>query len=537
MTEKDVWSRDDSMTVAVAAALIGLLYLARLSSYLLFHTLAELVFVIVCFTVLIMALALRRFLDDDFAAFLGVAMSAAALLHIVHLVDYPGLGMISASPDPPTQLWLAARLLLAVSFAVAPFVLARRLNLGLVATIYAGYDAIVLATIYWWHVFPATLLVGTGLTPFKKIAEYVICLIFAAAIVLFWRRRAKLPYQSWRLLRAALVASIVAELWFTLYHTVATWPNLIGHLFLVVSALLLFRAVVDDGLARPHALAVSHLREAEGMHRRLERGLMPSLPFEREGVTVLSHYRPGEHQLDLSGDFIDVLDRGDAGVAVICGDVSGHGPDAAALGAMLRASWQALSVSGADPATIVESLRAVLERERKDNATYATVCLAWIDPVRDEVRLVNIGHPVPLLLAHDVTPLPVAPIPPLGTIDRPVDEPQRIALPGDWRLFFYTDGLIEGRSAAGSAERYGEERLIEALRPLRAARLASGCLERLLSEVQAAGGGEPFIDDVAVILIAKAAATRDATSATSAPASQAADSAGRTMLVSAGNAR
>ena len=115
----------------------------------------------------------------------------------------------------------------------------------------------------------------------------------------------------------------------------------------MISALLIFRAVVDDGLARPHALAVQNLREAEGMHRRLEQALVPSLPVEHEGFEVLSHYRSGEHHLDLSGDFIDVLDRGEAGIAVICGDVSGHGPNAAALGAMLRASWQALVAAGA----------------------------------------------------------------------------------------------------------------------------------------------------------------------------------------------
>ena len=61
------WSRDDRLTALIAAVLLGLLYLARLHSYLLFHTLAEIVFIVVCLTVPIMALALRQFLDDDFA--------------------------------------------------------------------------------------------------------------------------------------------------------------------------------------------------------------------------------------------------------------------------------------------------------------------------------------------------------------------------------------------------------------------------------------------------------------------------------------
>ena len=100
---------------------------------------------------------------------------------------------------------------------------------------------------------------------------------------------------------------------------------------------------------------------------------MPTIPVKPEGLEVVSLYRPGEHSLALSGDFIDVLDRGEQGVAVICGDVSGHGPNPAALGAMLRASWQALCESGADPLTIVESLKAVLVRERRSPSSFATL--------------------------------------------------------------------------------------------------------------------------------------------------------------------
>jgi hypothetical protein len=500
-----VWTRDDRLTAVICLALLGLLYLARLHSYLLFHTLAEIVFIVVCLSVLVVAWTLRQFLDDDFAVFLGLALVFVAALHVVHLVDYPGLNLISHSPDPPTQVWLGARLLLAAAFIAATFFVGRRMRVALVLAVLIAYAVLLLASIYWWQVFPATLAVGTGLTPFKKISEYVICLLFVLAIALLWRKRDKLPYQSWRLLRAALVATIIAELWFSIYHSTATWPNELGHFFLVISAVLIFRAIVDDGLARPHALAIQNLREAEAMHKRLEQALVPSMPVDHPGFEVLSHYRSGEHHLDLSGDFIDVLDRGEAGIAVICGDVSGHGPNAAALGAMLRASWQALVAAGAAPATIVGSLRGVLERERKNPLTYATLCLAWIDARGDAVTLLSVGHPAPLLIAGDVKPLPAIPMPPLGALDWPVEEPLHMALPAGWRLFFYTDGLIEGRAAPGSQERFGEASLIEAVRGLSGDVSDRQTLEHLLAGVEATGGA-PFADDVAVILVSKAKA-------------------------------
>ena len=440
-------TRDDRLTALIAVILCILLYFTSLDSYLLFHTLAEIIFIVVCLSVLVVAWSLRQFLDDDFALFLGIALAAVAVLHSVHVVDYPGLDLIGLSQDPPTQIWLGARLLLAVALIASTFVIGRRVRLWVVAASCIAYDAFLLASIYSWRIFPVTLVPGVGLTEFKKVSEYVICLLLAIAVILFRHKRDRLPQQTWRLLGAALGATIVAELWFTLYRSVVTWPNLLGHLFLVVSAILLFRAVVDDGLARPHAIAMQNLSEAEEMHRRLEQALVPSVPVEHEGLEVVTSYQAGERHLELSGDFIDVLDRGESGVAVICGDVSGHGPNAAAMGSMLRASWQALTDSGAAPATIVTGLRAVLERERRNPLTFATLCLAWIDPRRGEVSLLSLGHPPPLLIGSLVEPLPAAPMPPLGTFDRPLEEPLHFALPAGWRLLFYTDGLIEGRIA------------------------------------------------------------------------------------------
>ena len=121
--------------------------------------------------------------------------------------------------------------------------------------------------------------------------------------------------------------------------------------------------------------------------------------------------------------------------------------------------------------------------------------------------MLNLGHPVPLLITDEVRPLQVPPIPPIGTVDWPVEEPQLIALPDDWQLFFYTDGLIEGRLTPGSHERYGEKRLVEALQALACERIDGARMERLVLAIEA-GAGEPFEDDVAVMLISKAEPSR-----------------------------
>jgi hypothetical protein len=489
-----------ALRIAGMGLVLAAITLTSLVSYLFFHAVAEVTFVVVGFGALIMAITLREFLDDDFAVFVGVGLGAAALLHLVHMVDFPGMDIIGESADPPTQLWLAARMLLAVTFVAAPFVLGRHVWLRIVVPVYGILASLVVASIYWWDVFPSAYSIEDGLTPFKVITEYVISALFALAIVLLWRRRALLPATAFPLLVAALVASIIAELWFTLYTGPHTWPNMAGHIFLALSAMLMYLGVIEDSLARPHAFAVANLQEAQRLHGRLERSLLPSLPVRHSAVDVLTHYRPGEHRLELGGDFIDVVEDRDDVLAVICGDVSGHGPDAAALGAVLRVGWKALVLSHTPPQRIVESLRQVLVRERQDEETFATACLAWIDLRRGEVRLINIGHPPPLMLGERAEALTAPALPPLGTLDLPVREPTRIVLPELWSLVFYTDGLIEGRAAPGDGERFGEERLLETLERLSCGTLDAACLDDVMEEVESAGG-EPFVDDVTVVVV------------------------------------
>ena len=61
-----------------------------------------------------------------------------------------------------------------------------------------------------------------------------------------------------------------------------------------------------------------------------------------------SKYSPASEQALLGGDFIDAIESADGSVRVVIGDVSGHGPEEAALGAALRIGWRSLVLSGAD---------------------------------------------------------------------------------------------------------------------------------------------------------------------------------------------
>ncbi|MGQ4418799.1 response regulator, partial [Streptomyces sp. SAS_269] len=78
------------------------------------------------------------------------------------------------------------------------------------------------------------------------------------------------------------------------------------------------------------ALQIGRLRAEE--NARLERGLLPEPLLSSSTVTASSRYYPGRAQALLGGDFLDVVQTDDGHIHAVIGDVSGHGPDAAALG-------------------------------------------------------------------------------------------------------------------------------------------------------------------------------------------------------------
>ena len=80
--------------------------------------------------------------------------------------------------------------------------------------------------------------------------------------------------------------------------------------------------------------------------------------------------------------------------------------------------------------------------------------------------------------------------------------PTTVKLPRGWTLFFYTDGLIEGRAAPTSPERYGEGRLRRRLEEDAAGCFAAEALDRVLAEAEAANGAA-FGDDVAVVAVSE----------------------------------
>ncbi|WP_300012248.1 SpoIIE family protein phosphatase [Pseudonocardia sp.] len=232
---------------------------------------------------------------------------------------------------------------------------------------------------------------------------------------------------------------------------------------------------------------------------RLERGLLPKPLLAGSPVRSREFYRSGRARSVLGGDFYDAV-RGPTGtVHAIVGDVCGHGPDEAALGALLRVSWRALVLAGVDETQVLPKLQQVLVSERHESRLFTTVCTVAVPAAGDAlVRLA--GHPPPVLLPGIELVEPRVGLP-LGIRDDACWEPASVRLDPGWALLLYTDGLVEGRGT-GSDEPLWPEGLVALLVEERRTDLQQ-LPARLVERVQQLNGG-PLADDVAILLLSAA---------------------------------
>jgi PAS domain S-box-containing protein len=250
-------------------------------------------------------------------------------------------------------------------------------------------------------------------------------------------------------------------------------------------------------------LAEAHA-QAE-LARQLQRGLLPVLSLRDPTLALRTRYLPGHERALLGADFFDALELPDGAVATLIGDVTGHGPAEAAVGVALRAAWRALILAGHGPGDVLDGLDRVLVSNRTSEEIFATVCCLWVSPDRRRVVVGLAGHPPPLLVDDGkIEFVNVAGGPALGILEESYYVWHAGALEvGDaWALLAYTDGLIEGRRAPGSVERFGTEALREAAADLLDGQASvDGLLDGLLDVVLKANG-QDLSDDVAILYVA-----------------------------------
>ena len=275
---------------ALALAIAAALWLSSRFSYLLFHSIVEIFSIAVACAVFMISWSSRAQPEARPFLLLGIGYLFAAILDVIHLLSYEGMGVLPNTQDDATRLWVAARALQAVSTLVFSL-LSRRRRVGspaLAFAVFGGAAAAALLSIFVWDIFPLCFVEGVGVTPFKKACEYVISAVFAVCIVLTAGRPGFLTRIEQRFLIAAFGLTIASELVFTLYVSAYGYQNLIGHGLKVAAFFLTYQALFASKI-RGRVALIAELKQSKAALEASEMELRKANLSKDKFFSILAH--------------------------------------------------------------------------------------------------------------------------------------------------------------------------------------------------------------------------------------------------------
>lgn len=193
---------------------------------------------------------------------------------------------------------------------------------------------------------------------------------------------------------------------------------------------------------------------------RVQASLLPREKPDIPGLELATSYLTSDRA---GGDYYDFLRFDEGRWGILIADVSGHGPAAATIMAMLRGILHCYSGADRSPDAVLRFANARLV-EAGIEGTFVTAFFAVYDPATATLSYARAGHNPPLLkdgMTGAIRTLDGVGALPLGILDPLSLECDRLTLRPNDTLILYTDGITEARS--GSGEMFGAERLDHAL--------------------------------------------------------------------------
>jgi serine phosphatase RsbU (regulator of sigma subunit) len=200
------------------------------------------------------------------------------------------------------------------------------------------------------------------------------------------------------------------------------------------------RSEAEEHLSREEARAQRTHEIAEALQRSLLPDRLPQIP----DLALAARYVPATADMEVGGDWYDVIQIRGGLIGLAIGDVAGHGPQAAATMGQLRMALRAYAVQDPSPASVMSGVHQLVSHLPLPEMV--TLLYLVFDPATRKLRFTNAGHPPPLVFGGGESRyLEGGVSPPLGVIaDANFTETSLDLWPGA-TLLLYTDGLVERR--------------------------------------------------------------------------------------------
>jgi len=240
-------------------------FLLSTYSYLLFHSIAEVISIVISGGIFFIGWNSRKYMKSSFFLIVGSSFLFISVIDLFHTLSYSGMNIfLNYDANLPTQLWIAARYWQSVSYLLASLAINKKVN----ASYLMGSGIIIISILFYtifMGLFPTCFVEDVGLTPFKIISEYVIDSILLASIVILYKFRKEFNKKIFYLIIISISATMVSELAFTFYVSVFDFSNLIGHILKIVAFFFIYKAIIEIGIMNPFGLLLRKLKLSESI--------------------------------------------------------------------------------------------------------------------------------------------------------------------------------------------------------------------------------------------------------------------------------
>jgi len=268
-----------------------ILYLSSLYNYLLFHTIAEVFSVCIALTVFLISWNSMKYIENNYLILISTAYFFIGFIDLFHTMTYKGMQIFKDYDYYANQLWIAARyfesIILLFSFMFVKS--KKKLNSHVLFSIFTVITALIMLSVFVWKTFPICFVAGQGLTPFKKISEYIICIILSVSIIMLTKNKKYFEGIVYKYLALSMICTIISEFAFTVYIDNYGLSNLIGHYFKIFSFYLIYKTIIAKGIREPYDMIFREMKQTET--KLFEQNIILKDQAIIDGLTGLYNHR------------------------------------------------------------------------------------------------------------------------------------------------------------------------------------------------------------------------------------------------------
>jgi signal transduction histidine kinase len=265
--------------------------LAYLYNYLLFHSIIEIISVIIAISVFIIVVNTRKLINEDaFFNIIGSAFFFVGALDFLHTLSYYGMGVFpDFDKNLPTQIWIVSRYCLSFTFLIGLLLNKKKINFYIIFVVYFIIFIAVLLSVFYFKIFPDCYIEGTGLTPFKIVSEFIISFMFLINFLIVLLK--KKDYNKTILIYIFIffISSLFSDIFFALYKKINDVINFSGHWFKLLSYLIIYKIFIEISFKQPYLLLFKDLKESKEKYVSLFEELKEKNNDLEQIIYIISH--------------------------------------------------------------------------------------------------------------------------------------------------------------------------------------------------------------------------------------------------------